>query len=256
MIHRNILFIAAAVIAMACLSSASAEIIQTSDAAYGQGCYPCSSTDLINDGSPALLSESRDTDCWFASGVYTVPWANDGIIPTEGTDGEWYNIDFSDAHNLPVTLTFMLDTSTNTNGYDITEVDSFSGWTSTWNKIAHQSFALEMSKVGDDTWSSLGVYTWAPFSETVQVATSLYVLLTDNSGGVLDTGTFTATNIDGIRLTYLDPGNTNEPIDGTILQEIDVYGTPSTTAVPEPSTFVLLVSSVLGLLAYGWRKRN
>ena len=239
MIYRKALFVVAFAMTLACLPSANAEIVQMADASYAQGYYPCSDSDLINDGSPYLLSESRDTDCWFGTGIYTVPWANDGNIPTDegNNEGEWYLDDngINDAHLLPVAMTFMLDTTTNTYGYDITEVDSFSGWTTAWTSIAHQKFGLEMSKVNDDSWFSLGVYTWTPFTwEDVRIATSLVVNLTNDIGGALDNGTYTASNIDGIRITYMEHGVNSAHLTGTVVQEIDVIGEASMTPPPTP----------------------
>ena len=259
MVYRNMLFVAAAVVVLGCLSTANAEMVQDNDLAYEAAYYPCSSTDLINLGQATLLSSER-------SSIDLLNWPSDLAVPEVMNNGSvsddtpvWHTATYDEDTrvHLPVTYTFMLNTSENTAGYDITSVSTFTGFNQDnyYATLAQQKFELQMSKVGDDTWFTLGTYAHAPMGEVVKVPVSEFITLTDSTGGALAYGENTATNIDGVRFVFMDP----EPAyvsykDGTMFQELDVVGTAS--VVPEPSTIALLLSSVFGLIAYGWRKRN
>lgn len=258
---RNILFVAAIATVLACLSSANAEMVQTSDLAYEPGYYPCSSTDLINLDQATLLSSERDRIDMFnwQYGMAVPPTMNNGSV-VDGTP-VWHTAGYDEPETLylPATYTFMLNTSIAAAGYDITSVTSFTGFNDDSGldaTLAQQKFELLMSKVGDESWFSLGTYTHAPLNEVVRTPVSEFLSLADTTGGALTYGGNTATNIDAVRVIFMDP----EPAavsyqNGTTFQELDVVGTAS-AAVPEPGTFVLLASSILGLLAYAWRKQS
>jgi MprA protease rhombosortase-interaction domain-containing protein len=145
-------------------------------------------------------------------------------------NGEAY-IDTSDTTEWMVE--FHMDLSTNTLGYDITEINSFSGWGS---GLALQDFTLEFSTVGSLSFTSIGRFTYSA-SNTTHV-----VSVFEDVTGILGSG------VDVIRFTHHSGSGDAR---GSY-RELDVLGSP--TVIPEPGTAVLLV--IAGLSAFCLRRNR
>jgi hypothetical protein len=194
------------------------------------------SDDLINTGSSTLESTtSTDFAPFGADGIGTsnISGLNDGTggsglttlsnANTFDLDGVW-------------TSTFTLNTTTNTAGYDINAIRTFSAWN---DYRVNQKYEVFYSTVKNPTtFVSLGIFT-----DTVHENGSYMISLTGSTGGAIASG------VKAIQFSFTDPGQGT-----TVYQELDVLGAAS--AVPEPASIAMLVSAAIGLLAYAWRKRR
>ena len=137
---------------------------------------------------------------------------NDGVASLEYDSGPvfpnmtWFRN--GDGH-LPAEVVFNLDVSTNTSGYNISEINSFAGWNGSANQ-AQQILTVEYSVVGSATWAELGVGT---FSNTAAGGGEFSRIQLSASG-------YLATGVDALRFTYAATGN------NLVVQEIDVAGSP------------------------------
>ena len=61
-------------------------------------------------------------------------------------------------------VTFTLDTSTNTNGYDIHSIRTIAGWNGVNQTQANQKYELFTRQVGSTSFVSHGVFEESPFS--------------------------------------------------------------------------------------------
>jgi len=232
------------------IAQATSSIIQANSTG-AMGGFIVSATDLVNQGQATLSTATRshvplhgqagDFGGYDPNNVGTnVPYANDGQIGGFST-GPWgKNVEYYPSTQfagsgtpanalLPVTYTFALNTTLNPNGYDITGVTSTCGYL--WNKdwCANQVFQVEITKDGS-TWLNLGSYTYKPYTSPTETGNLVaQVGLSNAGGGALNSGTYVASNVRGIRLTYVDPGNASGGnFNGTAIKEIDVLGQPST----------------------------
>ena len=148
---------------------------------------------------------------------------NDSTPPhvklTDGTSGITafsYSQAAIDTNSSGYTVEFVLDTSVNTLGYDITSIASYAGLSSTAADF-RQDFSIEISTVGSAGFTSLGTFS----SGDGQASR---VLITDDALAPLATG------VDVIRFV------SSSGIRGTY-RELDVFGTAT---VPEPASLALL----------------
>ena len=169
-----------------------------------------SSTDLINNGGPTL-----------ATAVVTPSYAgfpgggiNDGGYSNTGTNNTYFQIDT----HFPATATYTLNLASAPNGYDLTSIDSFMGWSTVAQAQANQDYTVEVRTVGSAGFRPLAYVKYTPFSGSGG-SYETRVTVTDTTTGVL------ATNVEAIRFIFADPGN-----NGTVIREIDVQGGASATA--------------------------
>lgn len=218
-------------IAVASLSSNAHAVIVQNNAFSGASevAFPVSATDLINQGQPTYSSQSVSGFNAFTCcppGPSDTAALNDGSAGTPSTslgtafdlDGTW-------------TSTFNLDLSTNTNGYDLTGVNTFSGWP---DARTDQKYELLYSTASAPaTFISLGTFSFGPGA-----GGSAEISLTDSTGTL-------ATNVAAVRFNIQAPGLNAQ--DETVYREIDVTGNAS--PIPEPASLGLLGLGALGILA-------
>ena len=145
---------------------------------------------------------------------------------------------YLDSTRLPATFTYDLDVTTNTGGYDITAINSFSGWNENGLSLANQSYEVFVSTVGDANFTSLHTVSYVPFLTADGLGASAgKVSLTDDSG-------ILASGIDSVRFVFSDHGQAGNALTGSVYSEFDVIGTAT---VPEPSSLALI--GLCGLLA-------
>lgn len=234
------------------ITTDSANVSGIANSITTENVIPASALDLVNSGQSTFSSAVRSRGDFFNVDANTTS-ANDGLIRPATEGGEYYPISFSGPSFLPVAYTFTLNTTTqNTNGYDITQIDSFAGWNENPWTLGNQKLTVEVSKVGSAEWLTLGTYTYAPFTTSDMGASETRLRLTNQEGGVLNNGSVALTGVDAIRITYLDNGSLGG-LDGMVVQEIDVVGKAT---VPEPSTTILSLAGAAAMMAYAWRKRK
>ena len=214
-------------------------VVESPDNAPGVS-QPVSPYDLVDESSPALLSESWSGHTSFSGSTPDV--LNDGS-PGGPPDGGW-NLNANEGavttQKTPWTLTYMLDTSIAPQGYDISSIEAMSLWL---NDYVNQHYSVAIATVGNPSFTSLIDDVTA--NEQVlgpnDAASSLKTVITDDTGVL-------ATNVIGVQFLFETQPQTYAPLTGDTLaayKEIDVYGTIS---VPEPAAGTLLLVAC-GLLA-------
>jgi hypothetical protein len=205
--------------------------------------YSVSGTDLINTGQSTFASVTHVD--FVPADVQDIANLNDGGVgisvfvpiangyaatkPTvAGVDSDW-------------TSTFDLSLGGAPLGYDITSVQTFSGWP---DRRSAQRYDLLVSLVGDASFTSLGVFSVVASSDTTN---STRIALTDTTGTI-------SSGVDAIRFHFL----TGTALIGApaelLYRELDVYGAP-TKAVPEPCGLALFAVGLAGMTAGQRRKR-
>ncbi len=240
-LHNKYTLTCAALAAFA-LNAYAAPIVQmNANDASTQTAYPASATDLINQGQATFLSE---TSTGFSSlaGSNTAAM-NNGVLGsvTPGNpvadlpdtavdlDGTW-------------TTTYALNISTNTLGYDITNIKTIAGWV---DQRVNQKYELLYSTVAlPATFVSLGTFSNTPYNSDTGAtnAFSSQITLTDTTGII-------ASGVSNIRFNFQTPGAAVN--DATVYREIDVQGVAT---VPEPGTFAMLGG--MGMLVLLHRRRS
>ena len=191
-----------------------------------------SATDLVNAGQPTLTS-------------VVAPAVNGGSIAglNDGTAGSW-------AWYVTSTITFNLDTTVNTQGYDITKINSFAGWGANMGAQSFTLFLKTTTSSGNFVQYGLGPNGTDPFvneigfnESTRSTNLSTLTTLTGASGGPIATG------VTALQFQYSNPSVSGN---GAVIREIDVIGT---AAVPEPSTWALLAFSLTAVVTLRRRRR-
>jgi len=231
--------------------------------------FGCSSSDLLQDpGAGAVWSGTL-------SGTYFQPWGgtepllHDGSATPVGT-AVWASI-ANPQQGVPIgsTWTYTLNTSVNTGGYNLSQVNLFFG-NGEDNGHSGMAVKVEYSKVGSGTFDVLYDMGYNQFDSTgygkISIGDYNYV------NGIPTTATFAtiATGVDAVRFSWASehlplvgaptpgfgPGPTKTSLqnDGTPVYEIDVLGTASVisrtvvgTPVPAPAGLALLGLGSMGL---------
>ena len=132
------------------------------------------------------------------------------------------------------TLIAALNVSINTQGYNITEISTISGWA--WDYV-DQKYDLSYSTAANpNSYFSLGTFTLNDTSG--KTAKSLKIALTDSTGTI-------ASNVANLKFDFQKAGGTYN--NQTAYTEIQAFGAP--TAIPEPSALALLGLGTVGLVA-------
>jgi hypothetical protein len=250
-----LLAVACGLLAMA--SVASATVIANGTYTAGNAPATLPSGNLIVQGSSTLSSSyAGGSDVAYpGTGVGLPGGMNDGVIGQANdinTMALWDGITSNFGYAV-----YTLNTAAAPAGYDVSEIDSYAGWTymRAWQAVAIK-YALvgETVTPGSELGHTLGSFTYQPAGTSSTVYAQTVMTIADDLGGKALSG------ISAIEVMYIDnnfdgahgaagPGNFSS------YRELAVIGSPTTLA-PEPSSIVLLVSAFSGLVAYGWRKRR
>lgn len=187
--------------------------------------YPVAANDLINQGQPSFLN-AVTTDFSPFSGASTDNLNNGTIGVSRSNQEIAYDLDGT------WTTTFFLNLSVAPLGYDITQINTFAGWSTV---DYEQHYEVLFSSLGDASFWSLGTFAYFPPIEGA--LNSTLIEITDSSGVL-------ANGVDAIRFNFLPT-----PTGGGAMREIDVFGY---TTVPEPSSAALILFSCMGL----WQRRK
>jgi hypothetical protein len=206
--------------------------------------YFASTNDLANAGQSTLLNT-----VW--SGGLT---GNYGSSPAELNNGFYAPADPNPAYinAAPTSSTLLATPDTTytinfTGGMNLTSIDVYSAMTGV--DRAKQNWSLEY-RVAGSSYTSLGVTVAQNSNGNRQGAWYNKITLTPGAGELL--------NVDSLRFTFLTP-EYNAATDGanasmlsTGYREIDVAGT---LAVPEPSTYAMLLGGIATLFLIRRRMR-
>jgi hypothetical protein len=256
---KQLLLLMTAVL-MAVPSVGYAQIVETNTVANtGQAAFPLppAASDLILGGSSTFSSLTSNYVAFVNAGQTWAPISalNDGSLGLPTNSGsavfQFNNLNSSTPNapsNFAYTVTFTLNTSVNTQGYNLTGIESFAGWASGQpdDPRVAQAYSVLYSTVADPTnFLSLANVTYSPFSAKPAAGSySSEVSLTATSG-------FVASNVAALQFQIVAPP-TYSPFAlqsmATMYREIDVLGTA--VAVPEPSSYVLLGAGLLILFVF------
>jgi len=147
-------------------------------------------------------------------------------------------------------ITIAFDTSVNKKGYDITGIQSYAGWDTGANGRSNQGYQIDITFVGGKTATLLAKQSWAntdPVSYWTQV-----VIANESGTGVLSNGSgVVATGVESVTFSNTDDAAAVGPV---AYREFQIIG--AATTIPEPNTIMMVVTGMIGLLAYAWRKRK
>ncbi len=201
--------------------SSQAAVVQATDHISGAGndlayAADVSTNDLINSGQPSLAAAT------------STPSLNPGgsdFQPENLNDGDYLNgaanVTFYDSSRLPATVTYDLDVSTFTMGYDISSIATFMGWSGVNGTQCNQVYTVEVREVGSATYNQIASVNYLAFPDSgLSTPYESKVVLTEDSSGKLATG------VDSIRFIFSSVTGGSR---GTVLREIDVNGAPTGT---------------------------
>lgn len=168
-----------------------------------------SADDHINSGSSFLLSDS----------LTPLPnYGPDGLNDGSADGSSILNNAYFSASELPATVTYTLDLSINTTGYEINTITTLAGLENNGANLANQNYEVWVSQVGSSSFSLVETVNYTPFTSAgLNGNTGATKVSLSSTGGVL------AVNVDQIRFVFLDDGENFGSSDGTVYQEIDVF---------------------------------
>jgi hypothetical protein len=224
MLTSRFLSLAAFALLGGAVSSALAAPVDSSTTGV-PGTFSVSSTDLINQGQATFGASSFVGTDLYGDGVGNL---NNGLV---------YTVNSGDTHGslTPAqggVATFTLNTSVNTQGYDITSITTLAGGQS--GNWGNQKYTVAYTTVSNATFTDLTTVSYGDAAER-------QVVIVNDSAGPLATG------VNALRFTF-------NGADVEVFREFDVVGTATGgTAVPEPASMGLLA---LGGLAALRRRRS
>ena len=198
-----------------------------------QEAYAVSSTDLINSGSPSLLSSTDVgyTPFSFDGGTSTTAALNDGLAGIAYTPGNGALSTGAFDGDGTWTTTFFLN-----GGYTINQIESIASWPA---QRSSQAYTVSLRFEGNPTFTPLTTIDYFVASDQ-----SSKVDITDGSGPL-------AVNVDAIQFDFFTAtGGAGSK--ETVYREIDVTGMAT---IPEPSSLGLVALGGAALMLGRWRKR-
>ena len=239
----NVLTLAVAMMGMVVITAGPAQaaiivvgVNTNTDAAYGAD---ASAADLVNSGAASLAGTA------FSASPYFGPTAhNNGSVGAANTTADitfWIGASGGSTYSI----TYTLDVSVNTFGYDITSIQTIHGWTNNSGNQKNQNYVVAASTVGDSGFTDVATVAYLPFTSANNTA-STKVNITENATGTLVSG------VDEIRFTYTVPasgGNNPSPT----IREVDVFGAAT---FPEPASAIVILLGALGFKARSRRQRS
>jgi hypothetical protein len=204
--------------------------------------FAAATDDLINQGSPTLLSVSNSGGSLYSSDPGGAGLNNGKVYLDPSFTGGTGGADAYCPQNLS-SITFTLNVPGGASGYNITQIDSITG-VGSGQPRAGQKVRIEYSQLGSSDFNLLVsendftyLTTLAPGEVKISMlGTTDYVL---------------AYNVDQLRFTFFDMPEGYLPT--SMYREIDVFGT---LVVPEPSALALAGCGLVGLCCCAMIRRR
>jgi hypothetical protein len=147
---------------------------------------------------------------------FTTAGLNDGSAAAN-TNLTYYGNDDPTSNNLPVTITFNLNTNI-ASGYNINSIQAITGWVNA--DLANQSFQLLFS-VNGGPFTSYGAFYNTTNTDTLNSGNNAILeTLTSSSGGPIASG------VSGVQFIFANPGGVQGGSGGTLIRELQVFGAP------------------------------
>ncbi|HEY4416785.1 MAG TPA: SGNH/GDSL hydrolase family protein [Verrucomicrobiae bacterium] len=129
--------------------------------------------------------------------------------------------------NLPVTLTFNLNTNAtsggSSSGYNIKSVQAITGWSD--SNLANQNFQLLFS-IGGGSYQDYGTFNAATNTASLNNGNNaIWQTLTNPATGTM------ASRVTGIQLVFSNPGGVQGGSGGTLIRELQVFGTATVASL-------------------------
>ncbi|MDF7825993.1 PKD domain-containing protein [Pontiellaceae bacterium B12227] len=205
----------------------------TASDAFPASFTPYSTNDLANTNQASFLSIDDNNGGIVVAQVANI---NDGATGTSANDGNQVALEAEDSF----TITF--DTSVNTFGYDITNINTYAAWETGGGGRANQGYDVTVTYV-DNSTELVSSGTYEPNTSPVNSWTAVY--MTPKAGNdVIASGVkaITFSNFD----EYADGAT---PTDVITYREFDVLGTPTAPTEIGEVTFDVLPGG-LGVLSW------
>jgi hypothetical protein len=170
---------------------------------------------LIQAGQSSLASVTASHGPSIPA-TFTTAGLNDGSTAVGGNLA-YYGYDDASGGNLPVTLTFNLNTNL-ASGYNLTRVQALTGWSD--SDLASQEFQLLLSLNGGP-FTIYGAYLNTTNTDTLNSGNNAILeTLTSNSGGPMASG------VTAIQFIFQNPPGVQGGSGGTLIRELQAFGTP------------------------------
>jgi hypothetical protein len=181
---------------------------------------------LVQAGQSSLSSSTADASA--LNGLFSASGLNDGSA-AGNVNLTYYAATAGNGTVLPNTAVFQL-----TAGYNITNLQVISGWTD--HNLGEQDFQVLFS-IGGGVFSSIGSFTNNTSIDPGFSGPGSWMTTITGSNGTI------ATNVTGIEFFFLNPDTSNgagnvgasqagdNSTGGTVIHELQVFGTPATPVV-------------------------
>ena len=191
-------------------------IIQTTQYANSATAFDGNiAVNLIQAGQSSLTGVTVSHDPSIPA-TFTTAGLNDSSAAADANLA-YYGYDDPTGGNLPVTITFNLNTNL-ASGYNVTSVQAITGWSD--SDLANQEFQLLFSLNGGP-FNSYGVFLNTTNTDTLNNGNNAILeTLTSSSGGPIAGG------VTGVQFVFQNPPGVQGGSGGTLIRELQVFGTP------------------------------
>ncbi len=149
------------------------------------------------------------------SSLFTTAGLNDGSAANNNNRTYYGNSDPSGG-NLPVTITFNLNTNS-ASGYDLTRIQSITGWSD--SNLANLRYELLLSFKGGP-FVSYGEFSSATNSTAFNNGNNAILHTVSSESGII------GHDVTAVRFIFSNPGGMQGGSGGTLIRELQVFGTP------------------------------